>query len=108
MKTIEQAAEEFTSGKLGKCDSSLLMKAKRCCNISFKAGVEFANRWISIENELPKKGETFLTKFKAPVNPNGNGETMFGLSIRLTQFDQECRYNLREQGVAYWRKIELE
>ena len=41
MKTIECVAKEFSE------------KSVWACPISFKAGVEFAQRWISVEDELP-------------------------------------------------------
>ena len=43
MLTIEQAANEHTSG--GWTDDKI---------VSFKAGVEFAQIWIQIQDELPK------------------------------------------------------
>ena len=41
MKTIEEVSKEFSE------------KSVWACPISFKAGVEFAQRWISVEDELP-------------------------------------------------------
>lgn len=52
MKKIEQAANEHTSG--GWTDDKI---------VSFKAGVEFAQRWISVEEELPQiNGKIILIK----------------------------------------------
>ena len=42
MKKIEEVAKEFSE------------KSVWACPISFKAGVEFAQRWISVEEELPE------------------------------------------------------
>ena len=41
MKKIEEVSKEFSE------------KSVWACPISFKAGVEFAQRWISVEDELP-------------------------------------------------------
>ena len=42
MLKINEAAKEFSE------------KSVWACPISFKAGVEFAQRWISVEDELPE------------------------------------------------------
>lgn len=62
MKTIEQAAEEY---------SEKVSKGKHYMDLitGFKAGVEFAQRWIPVEEELPV--------FNKTEYPNGNYETFF-------------------------------
>ena len=52
MKTIEEVSKEFSE------------KSVWACPISFKAGVEFAQRWISVEEELPSIGDHILIKLK--------------------------------------------
>ena len=49
MKSKEQAAEEFR--KQFAADGSHL---ERCSHMSFLSGVEFAESWISVEDELPE------------------------------------------------------
>ena len=50
MKKIEEVAKEFSE------------KSVWACPISFKAGVEFAQRWISFEDELPSGYVTLKCK----------------------------------------------
>ena len=61
MLTIEQAAREH-SGNLTITHETLKNVTKEDFERSFKAGVEFAQRWISVEEELPDIGEEVLVK----------------------------------------------
>ena len=60
MKSIDVASKEheqqFGFNSEGEINSSPAE--------SFKAGVEFAQRWISVDDELPKKGDRILLKDK--------------------------------------------
>jgi hypothetical protein len=51
MKTVEEAAEKY--GKNYGNDSGV-------AKLAFKAGVEFAQRWISVNYELPDDGQRFI------------------------------------------------
>ena len=55
MKTIEQAAVEYAES-LEDNDYTIETEA------AFKAGAEFAQRWISVEEELPNEMECVLLK----------------------------------------------
>lgn len=57
MKTAEQAAVEYAES-LEDNDYTIETEA------AFKAGAEFAQRWISVEEELPPIGEMVLTKME--------------------------------------------
>jgi len=58
----------------------------------FKAGVEFAQRWISVEEELPEKGEKVLVL----------------LDDNDIQFDSWLGYWFAwHHKVTHWRPIEL-
>lgn len=83
MKTIEQAAY----------DCSELFEHSSAHRISFLNGVEFAQRWIDISEEMPEVGEQILTK-------NGNN---IGLSLPLTMWDIK---DITEFA-THWRPIEL-
>ena len=52
MKTIEEVSKEFSE------------KSVWACQISFKAGVKFAQRWISVEDELPEIGDDIILKLR--------------------------------------------
>ena len=54
MLTIEQAAREH-SGNLTITHETLKNVTKEDFERSFRAGVEFAQRWIPVEEELPEK-----------------------------------------------------
>ena len=60
MKTIKEASKEheqqFGFNSEGEINSSPAE--------SFKAGVEFAQEWISVDDESPKKGDRVLLKDK--------------------------------------------
>jgi hypothetical protein len=51
MKTIKQSAEEYAN-RTDKANAEWVMK-------DFLAGVEFAQRWISVGEELPEEISTF-------------------------------------------------
>ena len=96
MKKIEEVAKEFSE------------KSVWACPISFKAGVEFAQRWISVEDELPEVknygfSDLVLTKNSYDI-------------IMLERYDSESkqfngiRYdciNNNDGQVTHWRPIEL-
>lgn len=60
MKTIEEAAKEYA-------DNAMLIDAsvfdlREFAVIDFKSGVEFAQRWIPIEEELPSNEQEIICK----------------------------------------------
>ena len=61
MKDLEEAAREYENKELhiedGQYTSTAIIEA-------FKAGVAFAQQWISSEDESPKKGDRVLLKDK--------------------------------------------
>ena len=61
METIEKAALEYAIQR--QVDAEELKYIGRYQQ-SFKAGVEFAQRWIPVEEELPPIGEMVLTKME--------------------------------------------
>ena len=95
MKTTEEAAKEHCKNK------QLFTVSKK----SFKAGVEFAQRWIPVEEELPPIGELVQIKFKELI---GDGKVMFDhdcvIEIEKTKMFacEQCAVK-----VVAWRPIEL-
>ncbi|MBP9790836.1 MAG: hypothetical protein KBD57_09870 [Bacteroidia bacterium] len=57
MKTIEEAAREF-SDKLNMSIEAKKMLTRTDFSFTFISGVEFAQRWIPVEEELPIAYET--------------------------------------------------
>ena len=100
METIEEKAKEFA-----------FRYAEEQCESFFKAGVEFAQRWISVEDELPKEGVSVLIK---------NDFGCFGIEILENGIWRMCTVekiagllNLKEYELekfatpTHWRPIEL-
>jgi len=95
MKTIEEAAKE---------------QLKMTLNVprTFRDGVEFAQRWISVEEELPENGSHGFSDLVLTKNSVGE--------IHLERYDFEynrftdIRYDALVKGdgqVSHWRQIEL-
>ena len=101
MKTIEEGLEEAYQ-KAGE---------NAYFGNGFKSGVEFAQRWISVEDELPKEGVSVLIK---------NDFGCFGINVLENGFWRMCTVekiagllNLKEYELerfatpTHWRPIEL-
>ena len=82
MLNINEAAKEFSE------------KSVWACPISFIAGIEFAQRWISVEDELPKIGDHILIKLKR------DKLKIWGI------FNEDDRI-LVSNYATHWRPIEL-
>ena len=106
MKKIEEGAEIYYQSNEYQKSNSL----NRFDNI-FKAGVEFAQRWISVEDELPE--------FDKSKYPNGDFE-IFLVKMATGSISHKIKYcvaNLIAEGrwscesdwnvVTHWRPIEL-
>lgn len=113
MKTVEdeaknQAIEKFCAMRCAKklwinCNH----KGSNCklsesyvneINDVFKEGVEFAQRWINIEDELPEPGEVILVKFK-----NDNISTAIFISGKFSVDFQD----MEGAKITHWRSIEI-
>ena len=82
MKTIEEVSKEFSE------------KSVWACPISFKAGVEFAQRWISVEDELPNIGDHVLIWLKRD-------------KLKIWRIFNEDDRILVKNCATRWRPIEL-
>lgn len=92
MKTIDDAANNYA---FGKSSSNVFNKAHI---EDFKAGVEFAQRWTPIEDELPPLNTYILTK-------GTKGEQVYYNSIIMTKLPP---IDILKQFYFHWRLIELE
>lgn len=97
MKTIEEAAMEYAIHR--EVDSTELQYIGKYQK-SFKAGVEFAQRWTSVEEELPPLGVPVICKY-----------SMFGKEYHWTgTFYTEERimhFIKKHLQITHWRLIEL-
>ena len=104
MTTIEQAAIDYAES-LEDNDYTIETEA------AFKAGSEFAQRWISVEEELPPIGEMVLTKME-----KRHGDTWvqhyYSTATRLENQGEWQDVNWVDHSMSFghithWRQIEL-
>lgn len=123
MKTIEDLALEYVN-------STSIIFPEEAVKKAFKKGVEFAQRWISIEDELPKEGEEVLLfneKWKdEDYNPRGLRIGFLGadgfisahwwnyqdcyMTISKNECEGNSAYSKEIQEITeptHWRPIEL-
>ena len=112
MKTIEQAARDYAIHEYwGVCEivdcESMADKSEE----DFKAGADFAQRWISVEEELPPIGEMVLTKME-----KRHGDTWvqhyYSTATRLENQGEWQDVNWVDHSMSFghithWRPIEL-
>ena len=71
----------------------------------FKKGVEFAQRWISVKEELPEIGEKVITKMTK------DKRTSYGIATRIRE-EWEINahwidHTFSNMTITHWRPIEL-
>jgi len=71
----------------------------------FKKGVEFAQRWISVDEELPPIGEKVITKMAK------DKRTSYGIATRIRE-EWEINahwidHTFSNMTITHWRPIEL-
>jgi len=91
MKSIEEAS--LDNSKLHYC-SAFSEELHIDADIDFRKGIEFAQRWISVKDELPEEGEWVLCKSHV-------GDHYIGCSIG----DRIRVDNITT--ITHWRPIEL-
>ena len=105
MKTAEQAAVEYAES-LEDNDYTIETEA------AYKAGSEFAQRWISVEEELPPIGEMVLTKME-----KRHGDTWvqhyYSTATRLENQGEWQTVNWVDHSISFghithWRHIDIE
>ena len=104
MKTIEDAANAYAKYIT---DNGYNTRTE----LAFKEGVEFAQRWISVEEELPQIGEMVLTKMEKK-----HGDTWvqnyYSTATRLENKGEWQDVNWVDHSMSFghithWRPIEL-
>ena len=95
MKTIEEALNTAYD----ECKSNAYF------GNGFKKGVEFAQRWIPVEEELPEIGEKVITKM------NKDKRTSYGIATRIRE-EWEINahwidHTFSNMIITHWRPIEL-
>ena len=93
MKTIEEAAKEY-----GRATGDNPDKPINAGYGGFMAGIEFAQRWIPVEEELPPPEESVLVK------------DCFGkhrVSVLMYDMKTWKTISMSDGRVTHWRPIEL-
>ena len=94
MKTIEEAAKEYMSRSAG-CRY----------DIAFKAGVEFTQKWISVNEELPDKYKKVLIKI-ALLDCTKENEFDFSIAMIAHNGEWDVFFG-KNRPITHWRHIEL-
>ena len=93
MKTIEEAAKEFNDSHVNG------HHPQKWVSDIFKAGVEFSQRWIPVEKELPPLGVPVICKY-----------SMFGKEYHWagTFYTEEriMHFVKKHLQITHWRLIE--
>ena len=110
MKTIERAASIYaepiaTYAYYNGMDNLTYCDLEKCMVDSFKEGVEFAQRWIPVEEELPEIGEKVITKMAK------DKRTSYGIATRIRE-EWEINahwidHTFSNMTITHWRPIEL-
>ena len=103
MKTIEEAAIEHAKNLFFESSSTQYL-CKGDFTISFIEGVEFAQRWIPVEEELPKIGEKVITKMTKDKRAS------YGIATRIRE-EWEINahwidHTFSNMTITHWRPIE--
>jgi hypothetical protein len=99
MKTVKDAAERYVG-----MGTSLLgpNEAERNEISAFRAGAKFAQRWISIDEDLPEENSNVIVK----VFPSGcQGKCHH--DIALFRGGNFYINNYPDRDVSFWRQIKL-
>jgi hypothetical protein len=105
MKTIEQAAKDY-SAECYLYNDAMRMQAET----HFEAGVEFAQRWIPVEEELPEEGALVQAKYEKRLTDTQVKIGYTYATCRTNEFTSELwlvdtGYNAGR--ITHWRPIEL-
>lgn len=101
MKLIEETIKSNLRRKLVKdTDSEVNIQRTAWYDTGFKEGIEFAERWISVEKELPDNCTDYVL-FK-----NNYGDVFIGLCKKAVNLwvDNNGRFFLCDE-ITYWRPI---
>ena len=100
MKTIEQASVEYSKKQYG---YDPIMRFQ--CETHFEAGIEFAQRWTPVEEELPEIGEKVITKMAK------DKRTSYGIATRIREeWEVNARWidhTFSNMTITHWRPINL-
>lgn len=114
MINLEKESEEYARKMWGEYfdntydESCSMLSYGEVCQKDFKAGIEFAQKWILVSEELPEKKNHGFSDFVLAKDKMGN--------VQIERYDFEYsrfnakRYDIKEDGdgqVTEWRYIDL-
>ena len=99
MESIENAALDYSDENKNKVDGKGFILRS-----AFRAGVEFAQRFISIKDELPEDVETEGRTHIPCIVTNGNTKTI--AFRRLSPLTKKWNWNVMME-VTHWRPIDI-
>lgn len=111
MKTIDEAAKEFSDSMIWEKESPI-----NRIPFTFKSGVEFAMRWIPVEEELPENVKELIGNNIKSENVlieriwDDNGEIAIEVNCRFRPSEKiGFLWNVDYKGskITRWRPIEL-
>ena len=94
MKAIEEAAKDFNDSHVNG------HHPQKWVSDIFKAGVEFAQRWIPVEKELPPLGVPVICKY------NVFGKEYYWSGTFYTE-ERVMHFVKKHLQITHWRLIEL-
>ena len=104
MKTIEEAAIECANIYLQGYRDSYPADENDFVDV-FESGVEFATKWIPVEEELPRIGEKVITKM------NKDKRTSYGIATRIREeWEIDAHWidhTFSHMNITHWRHIDL-
>lgn len=102
MKTIEEAAKEYAELQANPIFRNLEVSI---AEKAFNAGVEFAQRWIPVDEELPRIGEKVITKM------DKDKRTSYGIATRIREeWEIDAHWidhTFSNMTITHWRYIDL-
>ena len=98
METINDAAKQYSIARNNSNETQFLYDYE-----SFKSGVEFAQRWISVEEELPEINEFCESKKCLVKNATYNCVDV----ARYYSNTNTWYFNSTDFVVTHWRPIEF-
>ena len=99
METIEEASKDYSKSKSS-------AEVFRCAHeTDFKAGVEFAQRWISVEDELPEEQGYYLVIAPHSFPKNCNVVVAEFYEDNKTFYSESSDSPIED--ATHWRPIEL-
>lgn len=106
MKTIELVANDYAHRNWGDCFDASFEQLEN----AFKAGVEFAKRWISVEDELPELNKKVIIKYNVSPTKELAGCTDFDIDKLILNDKNTWMFDIEQQcgiSVTHWLPIYL-